>query len=153
MATKRPPKASFRLPTKATPSGTATKQLLSDIRGLIESAQEQTAQAVNARLVIWYWSIGNRIHRDILKQKRTEYGEEIVQTVSGQLEAEYSREFSRRNLFNMLHVAKVFSIDQTSSRRNSQPETPPLLETHPSSSPPSSDRIARRSCNMEYSSL
>jgi hypothetical protein len=52
--------------------------LLSDIRGFIESAREQTAQVVNARLVILYWSISNRIRRDILKQKRAECGEEIV---------------------------------------------------------------------------
>ena len=120
MATKRPQNATASLPTKVTPSATMTKQLLSDIRNFIESAREQTAQVVNAGLVLLYWSIGNRIRRDILKQKRAEYGEEIVPTLSVQLETEYGRGFSRANLFNMIRFAEVFSdskIVQTLSRQ------------------------------------
>jgi hypothetical protein len=61
---------------------TANKQLLGDIRNLIETSRSQVAQAVNAGLVLLYWNIGNRIRRDILQQKRAEYGEEIVPALS-----------------------------------------------------------------------
>jgi DUF1016 N-terminal domain len=67
--------------------------LLSDIRGLIEQARQQTARAVNSAMVGLYWQIGKRIRDDVLQEKRGEYGEQIVQTLSAQLSAEYpSRE-------------------------------------------------------------
>lgn len=94
------------VPTKAPSSKATSKQLLGDIRTLIESARGQVAQAVNAGLVLLYWNIGNRIRRDILQQKRAEYGEEIVPTVSAQLLPEFGDGFSARNI--MIRMAEVF---------------------------------------------
>ena len=45
-------------------------QLLGDIRALIEAGREHVAQAVNAGLVLLYWSVGERIRREILGNKR-----------------------------------------------------------------------------------
>jgi len=56
-----------------------------------------------------HWQIGNRIRQDILKEKRAEYGKEIVATLSQELIVEYGKGFSRRNLFNMIRFAEVFS--------------------------------------------
>jgi predicted nuclease of restriction endonuclease-like (RecB) superfamily len=86
----------------------ALKSLLSDVRGLIIAARTQTAQAVNASLTLLYWQIGRRIHTDILKEKRAEYGREIVHALSGQLTAEFGEGFGRTNLFNMIRFAEVF---------------------------------------------
>jgi hypothetical protein len=36
-------------------------------------------------LTLLYWQIGNRVRQDILKEKRAEYGEEIISTLSRQL--------------------------------------------------------------------
>jgi len=36
-------------------------------------------------LTTLYWQIGNRIRQDILEEKRAEYGQEIVVTLSRQL--------------------------------------------------------------------
>ena len=83
--------------------------LLSDIRRLIETARQNVAVAVNTGLTILYWQIGSRIRQDILKEKRAEYGREIVVTLSRQLAVEYGKGFSRRNLFNMIRFAEVFS--------------------------------------------
>src|SRR5947209_11234586 len=83
-------------------------RLLGDVRGLIETARTRTAQVVNACMVALYWSIGERIRRDVLKKKRAEYGEQIVSALSAQLSAEYGRGFSRRNLFNMIRLAEVY---------------------------------------------
>lgn len=68
----------------------------------------QTAQAVNAGLVTLYWQIGKRIRQEILKNKRAEYGEKILQTLSAKLIPEYGRGFSRRNLFNMVRFAEGY---------------------------------------------
>ena len=89
-------------------SGEPAGTLLADIRALIDAARGQVAQAVNAGLVRLYWSVGHRIRQDILKDKRAEYGQRIVQTLSGQLTREYGPSFGRQNLFNMIHFAESF---------------------------------------------
>jgi predicted nuclease of restriction endonuclease-like (RecB) superfamily len=86
----------------------AVDRLLGDIRALIEAAREQTARAVNSALVGLYWQIGKRIREDVLREKRAEYGERTVETLAGQLTAEYGRGFDRRNLFHMVRFAEVF---------------------------------------------
>ncbi len=83
-------------------------KLLSDVRQLILSAREGVARTVNASLSALYWQVGNRIRKDIFKEKRAEYGQQIVSTLSAQLEAEFGRSFGRRNLFRMIRFAEVF---------------------------------------------
>lgn len=56
--------------------------LLDDVRNLIRQARSVIAQAVNSALVLLYWQIGQRIRTEILKEKRAEYGEEILPTLS-----------------------------------------------------------------------
>lgn len=89
------------------PTGTL-RVLYQDVRSLIESARSQVAQAVNTGLVRLYWSVGHRIRQDILKEKRAEYGQKIVQTLSGKLTREYGRGFGRQNLFNMIRFVETF---------------------------------------------
>jgi hypothetical protein len=83
-------------------------RLLTDIRALIDQARDATARAVNSALVLLYWSIGDRVRRDILRQKRAEYGKQIVGALSRQLAAEYGRGFTDDNLFRMIQLAEVF---------------------------------------------
>lgn len=86
----------------------AEQPLLADLRELILSARQQVAQTVNAGLTTLYWQVGDRIRRDVLKEKRAEYGAEILQTLSAKLEAEFGRGFGRRNLLRMIRFAEVF---------------------------------------------
>ncbi len=83
--------------------------LIGDIHRLIETARHNVTVTVNAGLTILYWQIGSRIRQDILKEKRAEYGKEIVATLSQELIVEYGKGFSRRNFFNMIRFAEVFS--------------------------------------------
>lgn len=96
------------------------QKLLGDIRILIQSSREQTAQVVNVGLVMLCWSIGQRIWSDIMKEKRAEYGEEIVPTVSAQLVPEFGQGFGRRNLFRMIQFAQVFPDKQIVSTLSRQ---------------------------------
>ena len=96
-------KASSPLPTKG-----GAKALLADVRGMILEARQAVAGGVNAALVVLYWNIGQRIRRDILREKRAEYGERIVAALGRQLEREFGRGFTRRNMFNMVRFAEVF---------------------------------------------
>jgi len=82
--------------------------LVRDLRELIEQARERVAAAVNTSLVILYWRIGDRIRREILREKRAGYGKEILQTLSAKLVEDYGKGFSERNLAYMVRFAEVF---------------------------------------------
>ena len=61
------------------------EKLLFDLRGLILEARQDVARRVNSALVLLYWKVGERIRKDILKEKRAEYGKQIVATLSRKL--------------------------------------------------------------------
>lgn len=86
----------------------AHNELLGDIRSLIEQGRQQLASAVNSALTVLYWHIGQRIRSELLKGERAAYGEQIVSAVSRQLEADYGRGFSEKNLRHMLRFAEAF---------------------------------------------
>ncbi len=100
------PKKHLPVPTQRKPAPATL--LLTDVRSLIASARDHVSRAVDAGLVTLYWHVGHRIHQDILQQKRAEYGAEIVATLSRQLEAEFGRGYSHRNLMRMIQFASAF---------------------------------------------
>ncbi len=90
------------------PAKPGAKGLLTDVREMILATRQTVAQGVNSALVLLYWNIGQRIRTDILKEKRAEYGEKIVHTLSAQLTTEFGRGFGARSLFRMIRFAEVF---------------------------------------------
>src|SRR4030043_248713 len=84
------------------------KVLLKDLRELITTARQDVARQVNSALVLLYWRMGKRIRQDILKEKRAEYGEQIVYAVSAQLIKEFGTGFSEKNLRRMVQFAEGF---------------------------------------------
>ena len=82
--------------------------LLTDLRTLIATTRINVAQAVNAALAILYWKVGQRIRRNILHEKRADYGKEILSTLSRKLVDEFGTGFSQPNLFRMTRFAEVF---------------------------------------------
>ena len=82
--------------------------LIGDIRSLIETARQNVAIAVNTGLTILYWQIGSRVHQDILKEKRADYGKKIVTTLSQELADDYGNNFNEKNLRRMIQFAEVF---------------------------------------------
>jgi len=85
-----------------------SKILLSDLRRLITEARQDVARQVNSALVVLYWHVGARIRQDILNEKRAEYGERIVATLSQQLSEEFGPGWSRYNLARMIRFAECF---------------------------------------------
>lgn len=96
------------------------QQLLGDIRTLIEQGRQQLATTVNSALTILYWQIGQRIHHEVLQGERAAYGEQIVSTLSRQLEQEYGRGFSAKNLRHMLRFAEAYPDAQIVSTLSRQ---------------------------------
>jgi predicted nuclease of restriction endonuclease-like (RecB) superfamily len=82
------------------------------LRELIQSTRQAVARGVNAALVSLYWQIGTRIRKDILKEERAEYGQAIVSALGRQLEAEFGRGFSGKNLHHMVKFAEAFPEEE-----------------------------------------
>jgi predicted nuclease of restriction endonuclease-like (RecB) superfamily len=82
--------------------------LVSQVRELILAARQTVARGVNAALVMLYWKVGDRIRKDILREQRAEYGEEILPTLSAKLLPEFGEGFSPRNLARMIALAESF---------------------------------------------
>lgn len=88
------------------------ENLFVDIKELIERTKQNVAIAVNSALTMMYWSIGKKINDDILKNKRADYGKEIVHSLSAQLVQEYGRGYAKRNLLNMVRFAKIYDDEK-----------------------------------------
>jgi hypothetical protein len=91
----------------------ADGQLLAEIRSMIEASRGQVARVVNTAMVITYWSIGDRIRREVVGEARAEYVKQLVNGLSERLSDEFGMGFSRTNLFNMLRFAETFPDLQT----------------------------------------
>lgn len=96
------------------------KALLGDVRAMILEARQSVAQAMNAALTTLYWQIGNRIRKDILREKRAVYGERIVSALGTQLSLEFGRGFQTRNSFRMMRFAEAFPDFQIVSALRTQ---------------------------------
>jgi len=97
---------------KADGSLPVPKDLIVDIRRLIEETRSAVAVTVNAGLTVLYWRIGKRIKEEILKGHRAEYGKRIIVSLSRQLVQEYGNSFSEKNLRRMIQFAEVFPDEQ-----------------------------------------
>lgn len=103
MKTKSVAKKTVSLAVKSSGDG-----ILNDIRQLIEATRGRVAQNVNAELTLLYWKVGDRVRREILKERRAEYGQEILLTLSAKLIIDYGHSFSEKNLRRMTQFAEVF---------------------------------------------
>lgn len=95
-------------------NSSSESNLVGDLRLMINDAKSSIASVVNTGIVMLYWQIGERINREILGNKRAEYGKQIVSTVSTQLLHEFGgQEFSTRNLHRMMQFASLFPNPKT----------------------------------------
>ena len=83
--------------TIAEPNG-----LYRDACVIIEHAQAMAYRAVNEVLIKRNWLLGMRIQREVLKDKRAEYGEQVVKNLALELTNRYGKGFSMRNLYNFI---------------------------------------------------
>ena len=91
----------------------AVKNLLPQIRRLIEDARHRAVAAANLAMVSLYWSIGRSISLEIQNEPgRAEYGEALLARLGDRLNLEYGRGFSERNLRDMRRFFEIFRIRQ-----------------------------------------
>jgi predicted nuclease of restriction endonuclease-like (RecB) superfamily len=82
--------------------------LFFEIKNLIETSKNNIAVSVNAEMTMLYWTIGKRINDEVLQNNRAEYGKQIVATLARQLETEFGRGWSEKQLRHCLRFAEVF---------------------------------------------
>ena len=73
------------------------KDLLNSLTILIDKSRKNIAITVNREITLLYWQIGKSISIYLLDNKRAEYGEKIIATVSQQLTAKYGSDFTKSN--------------------------------------------------------
>lgn len=86
--------------------------LVNELAALIEQSKQQVVSHNNSVLTFLFWQVGRRINTEIFKNKRAQYGRQIVSTVSTQLESKYGRNFEEKNLRRMLQFAEQFDDEQ-----------------------------------------
>lgn len=82
--------------------------LIDEIKKLIDISRLNVAVAVNAEMTMLYWNIGRKIKTEILKNKRAEYGKQIVASLSRQLTLEYGKGWSEKQLRHYLRFVETF---------------------------------------------
>ncbi len=123
-------------------------RLLTELRGLIEQARTHVAQTANAAQTMLYWYVGQRIHKEVLREGRASYGEEIVSTLSAQLVAEYGQAFGLRSLRRMVQFAEAFPDERIVSPLATQLSWSHFIEILPLGQPQDSVRGFCRRCRQ-----
>jgi predicted nuclease of restriction endonuclease-like (RecB) superfamily len=82
--------------------------LFDQVSALIEQTRAAVATQANAALTLMNWQIGHFIETEVLAERRADYDQEIVATLSRQLTKRYGRGFDRPNLYRMIKFAQVF---------------------------------------------
>tara|TARA_R110002072_G_C7898970_1_gene529462 strand:- start:199 stop:1203 length:1005 start_codon:yes stop_codon:yes gene_type:complete len=82
--------------------------LFSELSQIIEKGKLQLVASVNSILTITYWQIGKKINDHILKNERAEYGEKVVKNVAKDLENQFGRSYTLRNVRRMMQFAEQF---------------------------------------------
>jgi len=86
-----------------------TQSLLQDACIIIDQAQESAYRQVNETLIKRNWLLGMRIQHEVLKDKRAEYGEQVVKALAKDLTVKYGEGFTWRNLYNYIDFYSTYS--------------------------------------------
>ncbi len=84
--------------------------IIQQYQDLDRKTQDKSRDLGKCRVVFsLYWHIGDRINSEILKDKRAEYGKQIIVSLSRQLTKEYGKGWSERQLRYCIRFAEIFS--------------------------------------------
>lgn len=84
------------------------QDLFDDIVKMVNEGKNRIATEFNSTVVVLYWSIGKRIHEEVLKGDRANYGDQIISHVSDELTMKFGKGYNRASLFRMMRFAKIY---------------------------------------------
>ncbi len=104
--------------------------LYNNIKNIIDTSKEQAIVQVNNTMILSYWKIGERLKKEILKDKRATYGKEVVKkicvTLSRQLSWSHFIEFIKlkddelkREFYIAMSVHERWNVQTLRERINS----------------------------------
>ena len=82
--------------------GQQETSLFQDACMIIDEAQAAAYRSVDITLIKRNWLLGMRIQYDVLKDKRAEYGEQIIENLAKMLTLRYGKGFIKRNLHHFV---------------------------------------------------
>lgn len=83
--------------------------LFQDACVIIDQAQSTAYRSVNEVLIKRNWLLGMRIQHEVLRDKRAEYGEQVVKVLAKELAAKYGEGFTWRNLYNYIDFYSTYN--------------------------------------------
>ncbi len=93
-----------------------SKRAVSEIIGILEESQKNVLRNVNHVMTNTYYLIGHRIVEEQQRgKKRADYGEKLIRELSYELQKQFGRGFSERNLEAMRQFYLTYQIPQTLS--------------------------------------
>jgi len=108
-----------------------------DIHRLIDSARSRMVSFANTELTMLCWHVGERLRVEILKEKRAEYGEQIVSTLSSVLswshfkEIIYLKKDIQRNFYAEMCRLERWSVRALRKKISFRPEYKGQMELYP----------------------
>lgn len=94
---------------------------ISEIKQILTQARQKAYTAINAAMVEAYWLIGRRIvEQEMLGAERAGYGDEIIKTLSDELNAEFGKGFSITSLKNIRKFYLAFREEQKGQTLSAQ---------------------------------
>ncbi|WP_406547623.1 DUF1016 N-terminal domain-containing protein [Succinimonas sp.] len=94
-----------------------TRDILQDLRNIIEGARVSAYQAVNFTLVQRNWLIGRRIAEEELRGgDRAQYRLEVIKTLSRELTAEHGKGFTKKPLLSWTHYRTLLQVKDDKAR-------------------------------------
>ena len=95
---------------------TLDKNLLNELKSIIQLAKTNVVTVVNTTMVQTYWQIGKMLVEDEQQgKKRAKYGKQQLQHISNELTKEFGKGFDASNLRNMRRFYIAFPIRETVS--------------------------------------
>lgn len=82
--------------------------LLAELRTLIAASRERLSATVNAELTRLYWTMGERLHREVLGGARARRGEGLIAQLGASLSRDFGRGFEAKNLYRMVQFRVTF---------------------------------------------
>ena len=93
-----------------------SKDLVTQIKALLETSRQKIAVEVNTTLLQTYWQIGRLIcEYEKADSIRAEYGKQTLKLLSKELSAEFGKGFSVSNIQFMRRFYQTYQIQQTAS--------------------------------------
>ena len=86
-----------------------TSLLYKDACIIIDQAKIHAYKAINNTLIKRNWLLGMRIQHEVLKEKRAEYGEQVIKSLAKELTTQYGEGYSRNNLYRFVSFYKSYS--------------------------------------------